>query len=147
MFVIGVSYQALLEAVAGRCSLEYAGFVREVTEDGTVLCGVELVWLLLVDAVQDPRSIFGALFKALSVLPMSKHPSKPFLTFSVYAFLIVDYSFQGLVWYRGVARAAVNAGARADRLATLLCIGKGGLSLVRCSPLACWFDVCIGYAP
>ncbi|WVZ93683.1 hypothetical protein U9M48_039647, partial [Paspalum notatum var. saurae] len=48
---------------------------------------------------------------------------------SVYGFLIADYSFQGLVWYRGVARAAVNVGARAARLATLLFVHKGDVSL------------------
>ncbi|KAJ1264873.1 hypothetical protein BS78_08G035300 [Paspalum vaginatum] len=110
MFVIGVSYQALLGAVAGRCSLEYAGFVQEVTEDGTVLCGVELVLPPVGGCSAGPtvyfwspvQSTFCAAYEQASLQAISYLQS-------VYAFLIVDYSFQGLVWYRGLARAAVNA--------------------------------------
>ncbi|WVZ54142.1 hypothetical protein U9M48_004992, partial [Paspalum notatum var. saurae] len=130
MFVIGTSYRALLEVVAARCSLEYAGFVSEVAEDGALLCGVELV--LPASAGSGSRStVFFWSPVKITCYAAYEQASLQAISYlqSIYAFLVVDYSFQGLVWYRGVARAAVSVGARAARFASFLCVRSGDVSL------------------
>lgn len=42
MFVVGASYISLLQSVANRCSLPYVSTIREFTDDGSVLYGIEL---------------------------------------------------------------------------------------------------------
>ncbi|KAJ1298059.1 hypothetical protein BS78_01G424200 [Paspalum vaginatum] len=106
MFVVGASYRALLEIVAARCCLEYAALVTELAEDGTILCAPVFFW---VPVQTTPSCAYEqAALQAISYLQ------------SVYTFLVVDYNFQGLVLYRGVARAAISVGARAARFASLL---------------------------
>ncbi|KAJ1256466.1 hypothetical protein BS78_K019200 [Paspalum vaginatum] len=122
VFVIGASYQALFEVVVARCYLEYAAFVTEVADDGTVLCGVELV-LPASSSCGGPSTVF--FWVSVDAGASSAYEQEALQAISylqtVYALLVVDYSFQGLVLYRWVACAAVSVGARAARLANLLC--------------------------
>ncbi|KAJ1262206.1 hypothetical protein BS78_09G089100 [Paspalum vaginatum] len=123
MFVVGALYRALLEIVAARCCLEYAALVTELAEDGTILCGVELV-------LPSSSDVYAARAPVFFWVPVQTTPSCAYeqaalqaISYlqSVYTFLVVDYNFQGLVLYRGVARAAISVGARAARFASLLC--------------------------
>ena len=42
MFVVGVSYMSLLQSVATRCLLPYVSTVCEISDDKTVLYGIEI---------------------------------------------------------------------------------------------------------
>ncbi|KAJ1270375.1 hypothetical protein BS78_06G048200 [Paspalum vaginatum] len=108
MFVVRASYWALLEVIATHCSLEYTGLVSEVVDNGTLLCGVELVLPAPTTGSSGATIFFWspvqttccgayeqASLKAISYLQ------------SVYGFLVVDYSFQGLVAPRSIIGLAL----------------------------------------
>ena len=94
MFVIGLSHRVLLEAVAARCSLEYAGFVSEVAEDGTLLCGVERVLSAPAGCSAGPTVFFWSAVETTccGAYEQAALQAISYLQ-SVYAFLVVDYSF------------------------------------------------------
>ncbi|WVZ73681.1 hypothetical protein U9M48_021963 [Paspalum notatum var. saurae] len=92
MFVVGASYRALFEVVAARCSLEYAGFVSEVAEDGTLFCGVELV-LPAPAACGSGGTVFFWSPVQTTLCGAYEQASLQAVSYlqSVYGFLVVDY--------------------------------------------------------
>uniref|UniRef100_A0A0A9G3U8 Secreted protein n=1 Tax=Arundo donax TaxID=35708 RepID=A0A0A9G3U8_ARUDO len=57
MFVVGVSFVSLLQAVVSRCQLVSVYYLSEVAGDGSVLWGVE-VELPSLDPQVAPRRMF-----------------------------------------------------------------------------------------
>jgi hypothetical protein len=96
--------------------------VCKITEGGPVMCGVEIE-LPLPGFIQVLRSFFVwvpvqsdhtrayelAALQAVSYLGVQ----------NMYGFLVVHYSFQGLVLYKTVARASVSLAARATEVANV----------------------------
>jgi thymidylate synthase len=58
MFLIQISYIALLHAVASRCRLLYVSLVHEVSDDGAHLYGVEVEFPVLVQDGVAKRLFF-----------------------------------------------------------------------------------------
>ncbi|XP_062186630.1 uncharacterized protein LOC133890183 [Phragmites australis] len=116
MFVVGLSYVFLLQAVVSQCDSVSVAYLCEVADDGAVLAGIE-VELPPLNAEAAPRHVFfwscphitcmapyeQAAFQAVSFLQM------------LYGFLVINYSYQSLLYYRRVAQSAVEIAANAIR--------------------------------
>ena len=62
MFVVGVSYMSLLQSVATRCLLPYVSTVCEISDDKTVLYGIEI-------ELHTPNLLLGGQKKFLGIRP------------------------------------------------------------------------------
>ncbi|CAN6372246.1 unnamed protein product [Urochloa humidicola] len=109
MFVIGASYISLLQAVAARCSLPYAATVCEAASDGTMLYGIELELPPMVASFGSQRMFF---WSAALTNPAAAYDQAAFQAIcylqSLYGFVVMDYSFQGLLLYQKIAQAALS---------------------------------------
>jgi hypothetical protein len=114
MFAIGASYLSLLQTIAAKCGLPYASIVFEVAGDGSPAYGVE-VDVPCAGAVMACRSFFfwappGEL--SAGGYEQATLQAIAFLQ-RLYGFVVVDYSFQGVVLYSRIARDAVSVAAAA----------------------------------
>ena len=109
MFVVGVSYMSLLQSVATRCLLPYVSTVREISDDKTVLYGIEI-------ELHTPNLLSGGQKKFLGIRPTRCNiwyekaalQAVRYLQ-SIYGFIVADYSFEGMVVYRKFVEAITTA--------------------------------------
>lgn len=128
MFVVGASYLSLLQAVDSHCSLLYASIVNEVTEDGTLLCGIEIEIPTIATLFSSSRIFFSAIAQHS---PLAAYEEAAFQAVchlqSIYGFVVMDYIFQGMIVYRKIAQAALA-------LAATSCVGQEISSpILRCN--------------
>jgi hypothetical protein len=107
MFVVRVSYLSVLQAVVARCGLPYASVVFELAADGAPVYGVEIDVPCGSSMLPCKSFLFWA--------PGYEQAALQAISFlqRMYGFVVLDYNFEGLVFYSTVARAAVSAAARA----------------------------------
>ena len=120
MFLINLSYVAMLQEVAHRCCLPYVSYIHEVVQDGKDIYGIEVeltpgmvqgastTLFFWAEPAVDPAMAYEvAALQALVVLQ------------GIYGFVLIDYSVHGLQLYRDLARhlfCIANRGAQLARL-------------------------------
>ena len=106
----------ILENLAARCALPALIYLCEVTEDGSVLAGVELE--LLADGVPafGERKFFWSVAwsGSLDAYDQAALAAISFLQ-GVYGFVVRDFNYDAMIAYRGSVRSAVSVAASAVR--------------------------------
>lgn len=109
MFVVGVSYVSLLQVVLARCSDVAFGFICEVADDGAVLAGIELDIPLLAAASAQHHIFLWSCPDIIVIPPYEQVAFQAIVILqSVYGFVVVDYNYQALLYYRGLAQCAFS---------------------------------------
>ena len=106
----------ILETVAAHCALPPLSYLTEVTEDGSVLAGVELELPGDGAAVPPQRKFFWsvALFGSLDAYEKAALQAIRFLQ-GIYGFVLRDYNYDCMLAYRSSLYAAVSMAAFAVR--------------------------------
>ena len=110
MFVVGVSYMSLLQSVATRCLLPYVSTICEISDDKTVLYGIEIELPAPNLLSGGQKTIFWAYAQpdAISGYEKTALQAVRYLQ-SIYGFIVADYSFEGMVVYRKFVEAITTA--------------------------------------
>ena len=106
----------ILETLAARFALPALFYLREVTEDGSVLVGVELE--LPSDGVEavGERKFFWSVAWS-GCLDAYDQPAMEAIRFlqGVFGFIVRDFNYDAMLAYRGSVRSAVAVAASAIR--------------------------------
>ena len=111
----------ILETVAARCALPALFYLREVTEDGSVLAGVELELPARgVGMVSERKFFWGTAWRGC--MEAYDHAAMQAIRFlqGVYGFVIRDYNYDCMLTYRDSMRSAILVAASAVRHAARL---------------------------
>ena len=122
----------ILENLAARCGLPALFYLCEVTEDGSVLAGVELELPADGVSIVSQRKFFWSVTWSAS-LDAYDQPALEAIRFlqGVYGFVVRDFNYDPMVAYRDsvgyaitVAASAVRCVARLERERIRLCCRK-----------------------
>jgi len=102
------------------CALPHVSLISEVVPDGRPVYGVE-IQVPSAQAVHCRRTVFFWAPNNADAGAGCKEAALQAISYleGLYGFIVVDYSFQGLMLYRGIAGAAVSVAARAACLLEL----------------------------
>lgn len=118
MFVNGASFMSLLQAVTVQCHLPYASLITEITEDGSILCRVEIELPHIELIAPRQQHFFWAtpLFNTASAYEQASLQAVSFLQNNC-GFVVTNYSFNGLVLYRKISEVSLSFANRTLNLA------------------------------
>lgn len=106
MFVVGISYIPLLQAVVARCKGVLVEFICEVADDGVVLVGIELDVPFVMHSPLQRRFFFWSYPQILTMPPYEQVAFQAIVFLqSMYGFVVLDYNYQASVYCRGAAHS------------------------------------------
>lgn len=104
MFALRVSYLSILQQVAQRCYISYVSGIHEILDDGTYLYGIELDLPVLLSRPHSQRLFFWANSRMDRSAAYEVAALRALVALqNIYGFVVLDYSFHGLVLYRTLA--------------------------------------------
>lgn len=118
MFALCVSDLSILQQVAQHCHLLYVSVIQERLHDDSYLYGIELELPLMLSRATSRRLFFWA---DSGIEPSAAYEAAALqaLVFlqDRYGFVVLDYSFQGLILYRTLAQWLLHVANRGTQLA------------------------------
>ncbi|GJN11708.1 hypothetical protein PR202_ga29920 [Eleusine coracana subsp. coracana] len=106
--VCGRGVQYLFVTGAARCEGVCVDFISEVDEDGVVLAGVEIGLPALRPLGMPPSVFFWSSPEIFSMPPYEQAAFQAVgFLLSLYGFHVVDYNYQGLLYYKGLGEHAM----------------------------------------